>query len=118
MATELFLQCYQLILWKQCYSLIHEKELPPQLEIVVKDLWALRLELLKDKFESSADRDAEASVYSSQVEDTGTESGTSLKESRFRKEETKLPTLVESLGLCYLGMVLLRIPISLGDLQR
>lgn len=29
-----------------------------------------------------------------------------------------MPTLIESLGTCYLAFVLLRLPISVGDLQR
>lgn len=29
-----------------------------------------------------------------------------------------MPTLIESLGICYMAMILLRLPISVGDLQR
>jgi RNA polymerase I-specific transcription initiation factor RRN7 len=30
----------------------------------------------------------------------------------------KLPKLIETLGLCYLGMVLLRLPVSLGEIYK
>ena len=112
----MFLQCYQLILWKQCWSLIHEKKLPSELEVVVHDLWALRLQLLVDEFGIISHHDGEASVYSSQIESAEHE-GSTLERGMGVKGE-KLPMLVESLGLCYLGMVLLRIPVNLGDLQR
>ena len=82
----------------------------------MKDLWALRLQLLKGKTVAVADEDP---VFSSQpqteteVESNGEEVG------RVYKVEGKaMPTLIETLGLCYLGMVLLRSSISMGDLHR
>lgn len=57
-STELYLHCYQLVLWKQCYALIHTIGLPSELESVIKDLWALRLQLLKGRL-SDPDKDGE-----------------------------------------------------------
>lgn len=34
-AVELYLQCYQLILWKQAYWLVHSRGYPPELEVSV-----------------------------------------------------------------------------------
>lgn len=83
--------------------------LPAELEIVVKDLWALRLQLLKDKTLADSDGDT---VFSSQPQ-------TEDKVGRERKVGAKaMPTLVETLGLCYLGTVLLRLPVSLGDMHK
>lgn len=86
---------------------------------MVKDLWALRLQLLKNKIDPESEGNA---VFSSQPE---SEKETERRDERKRewKREWKvrgkdMPTLIESLGLCYLGMVLLRLPVSLGDVYR
>ena len=34
------------------------------------------------------------------------------------KKERLYPSLVDSLAICYMGIMLLRIPISLGDIYR
>lgn len=89
--------------------------LPAELEIVVKDLWALRLQLLKDNTLADSDGDT---VFSSQPQ-TEDETGSISKVGRERKVgEKAMPTLVETLGLCYLGTVLLRLPVSLGDMHK
>lgn len=132
-STELHLHCYQLILWKQCYALIHTIGLPSELESVIKDLWALRLQLLKERL-SDPDKDGELLFTSKSemkkhevVKNTG---GNPNSETEDEDEEVNrkgenvrvrgrdMPTLIESLGICYLAMILLRLPISVGDLQR
>lgn len=133
-STELHLHCYQLILWKQCYTLIHTIGLPPELESVIKDLWALRLQLLKGRL-SDPDQDGEL-LFTSQPEAKKSREvvkrklGSTNDEAEDEKEKdnprgenvkvrgTDMPTLIESLGTCYLAFILLRLPISLGDLQR
>ncbi len=40
---ELYLECLQLILRRQLAWLVAEKGFPPQAELVVRDLWDLRL---------------------------------------------------------------------------
>ncbi len=82
---------------------------------MVKDLWALRLQLLKEKIsepESSA-------VYSSQPE-TGTdvESIGDGKTREWKVRVKAIPSLIQSLGLCYFGAIILRLPVSLGDFHR
>ncbi|MCJ1238187.1 Pol I core factor CF [Varicellaria rhodocarpa] len=115
-AIELYLQCYQLILRKQCYSLIHDKGFPPELENVVHDLWSLRLQLLKDKIDEDSASDGERRLYSSQNETTENEVESTVE--RTLKQKRVVPRLVDTLGLCYFAMILLRAPICLGDLQR
>ncbi|KAL9103995.1 MAG: hypothetical protein Q9163_001015 [Psora crenata] len=113
-ALTLYLECYQLILWKQCYALVRTIGFPSRLESLVKDLWALRLQLLKGKVvagESDGD-----TIFSSQpVSDanTQTEGGAYLK-----GRGKAMPTLIESLGICYLAAIMLRLPTSLGEMHR
>lgn len=37
---------------------------------------------------------------------------------KLRDQGRKLPKLVDTLGLCYLGMLLLKLPVSLGDIYK
>ncbi|KAI9865822.1 MAG: Pol I core factor CF [Vezdaea acicularis] len=116
-AFELFLQCYQLVLWKQVHWLISVKDFPPELEAVVKDLWALRLQLLRDKTEDLSDSESQQTFYTSATETPDSSSGGERRKGRARWTGKDVPQLIETLALCYLGTLLLRLPISLGDLQ-
>lgn len=99
----------------------------------MKNLWALRLQLLKGRL-SDPDQDGEL-LFTSQPEvekseavkrkgaGTNDEADDEKEEGNGRGEIFKvrgrnMPTLIESLGTCYLAFVLLRLPISVGDLQR
>ncbi|QDS70646.1 hypothetical protein FKW77_000904 [Venturia effusa] len=118
-AFELYLLCYQLILRKQIWWLVHEKELPAELETIVHDLWALRLQNLPERmsFDSHHDSDSQSQMFSSQSEDTsGETTATDFTIRAVRSVST--PSLVQSLALCYMGIWLLRLPITLGDLIR
>lgn len=89
--------------------------LSPELETVIKDLWALRLQLLRDKF-SEPDSDMN---FSSQPESDTDAEGDNEKGSRdWKVKDKQMPNLIESMGLCYLGTVLLRLPVSLGEIYR
>ena len=82
----------------------------------MKDLWALRLQLLKGKTVAISNEDT---VFSSQPQtETEIESNGEEVGREYKVEGKAMPTLMETLGLCYLGMVLLRSPISMGDLHR
>ena len=89
--------------------------LPAELESVVKDLWALRLQVLKNK--TLPDFDGET-VFSSQPQTEDETESNHIFGRNWKVRATALPTLVETLALCYLGMVLLRLPVSLGDMHR
>ena len=89
--------------------------LPAEHESVVKDLWALRLQLLKDRSLLHSDGDM---VFSSQPQ---TENDTESNNKNTRGTNllaNVVPGIIETLGLCYLGAVLLRLPVSIQDLHR
>ena len=124
-ATTLYIQIYQLLLRKQLHALIHTHGFPAQLETVVYDLWALRLQLLTKRLAGGADHETtdgeESRVFSSQAESLGEEIGSGSGVGGKGKEVgagRDMPTLIETLGICYLGAVLLRIPVSVGSLVR
>ena len=57
--------------------------------------------------------------YSSQTEsDDDDDDPSGVNGTKDRSTERNSPLLVDSLGLCYMGMMILRQPISLGDLFR
>lgn len=118
---ELYLQCYQLILWKQCFWLVNVKGFPKDLETVVRDLWGLRLRLLHGEKEDGGYRSG-TTGFSSTSEGENTESdGISLTSRRSRRSDRakdRLPKLIETLALCYLGILLLRLPTSLGEVYK
>ena len=123
-ATNLYLECYQLILWKQCHWLVNAKGFPPELETIVRDLWGLRAKISygeKDEEEGFASR-TETQGFSSTEEGETTDGATSYSSRWSRKTDGKgrdrLPKLSETLALCYLGTLLLRLPTSLGEIYR
>jgi RNA polymerase I-specific transcription initiation factor RRN7 len=126
-ARELYLGCYQLILCKQCHWLVNTKGFPKELETVVRDLWGLRLGILqrvggeRSGYGSGTGTMMFSSTSEGENTDTGGTGGKSLSSRRSRKSvvsEERLPRLVETLGLCYLGTLLLRLPTSLGEFYR
>lgn len=101
--------------------------------MVIKDLWALRLQLLKGIL-SDPNQDGEL-LFTSQPEAGKSEAvkrkGASTNDQTDEEKEEddrrgknakvrgrSMPMLIESLGTCYLAFILLRLPISVGDLQR
>ena len=108
------MQAYQLVLWKQCHTLIHTLGLPCELEVVVKDLWSLRLNLLKDRIDRG-ESDGETFFSSQPISEEDTESE---EIGKGKWTEKALPSLIETLGICYLAMIILRLPIGMGDLHK
>lgn len=125
-ATELFLQCWQLILWKQVEWLVRVKGMPEELETVVRDLWSVRLRAVTglgdDETSSASDRAVGfSSTSEAETESDGMITASELgrrKRKRGRIRAKGVPKLIDTLGLCYLGMLLMRLPVSLGDFQR
>lgn len=109
-ALELYLQAYQLIIRKQCWALVHEMRLlPPEFETIVKDLWALRLQLLNDRLQKPSD---DGNVFSSQQQ-SETEDNRETRKKRLEIRGKETPSMVESLCLCYMAVMILRVPVSL-----
>ncbi|PQE21381.1 hypothetical protein CJF30_00008263 [Rutstroemia sp. NJR-2017a BBW] len=103
-ATDLYLQCYQLILWKQTHWLVTVKKFPPELETVVRDLWDLRLRVLHgagdERTEYGTEFGSTTEGETTDTDATGWKSLASSIMSRKRAERTKklLPKLVETLA--------------------
>ncbi|KAL4911310.1 hypothetical protein BDW74DRAFT_7479 [Aspergillus multicolor] len=113
-AYRLFLDAYQLILWKQCHALVNKRDFPSELEHLVRDLWALRLDTYAEKIAKRDD--SQPMFFSSQAgsaaEDTGPEM---LKPGG---KVVQWPRLIDTVALCYLASVLMRLPVSVMDFYQ
>lgn len=87
------------------------------LQVVIFDLWALRLSNLKEKIEDASDTDTQSQMYSSQSEGESDTENENRQGRRGRKTDAT-PSLLDALALCYLGMITLRLPMTLGDLYQ
>ena len=110
----MFLQAYQLILWKQCFALIHNINYPPQIESTVKEFWSLRLSLLSDKIDAH-DIPTDSILSSQQAQ---TQEAKPQRKKQAKWESKYLPTLIETLALLYLSAIHIRLPVRIGDLHR
>jgi RNA polymerase I-specific transcription initiation factor RRN7 len=117
----LYLKCLQLILRHQVWFLVQEKGLPSELEVVIFDLWALRIAQLGDRIASgSHDNESQSQVFntleSEQDETTDHEGGTTSTPKGRSKKLHGAPNLYDCLVLCYLGISTLRLPFTPGDI--
>lgn len=93
-------------------------------QAVVRDLWMLRLQALIDKFDVNEDEESDSHVerlFFSSSEGPGDldpEIQTDEELGISPKKASDHPRLVETLGLCYLAALLLRLPVSVGDIYR
>ncbi|THC99409.1 hypothetical protein EYZ11_001133 [Aspergillus tanneri] len=110
-AYSLFLQVYQLILWKQCHALVQGRGFPALFENLVRDLWALRLETYSKKLKDLSEDIEEPEFFSSQP-------ATDVDEPEDFKSKTQWPRLIDSVALCYLGALLMRLPVGISDFHR
>lgn len=115
--------CIQLVLRKQLHWLISTRKLPEELEYLVKDLWALRLQKVQSRvaYESETETEAPSSqVFSSQSESEATSASRSTRRNRKAKEKVQegSPRLVETLALCHIGLLFLRIPVTAADIHK
>jgi hypothetical protein len=140
-AAELCLECLQLILRKQVAWLVRERDLPAELETVVRDLWDLRVRNFgglrivdgkerrkgrgRDTNSETASGSESERFYSSQGETDGESdawAGRSVRASRIKTwavregQRWPMPTLMDTLALCYVGCLAMRLPVRIGDL--
>ncbi|QPC76438.1 hypothetical protein HYE68_007190 [Fusarium pseudograminearum] len=126
---NLFLESLQLILRNQLLWLIKSKGHREELETVVRDLWDLRTRgggalPVEEETQQEAEQDEGLAMFSSQpaVDDKS-------KDDTFKKQRTRarswnpeenpdwpMPRMIDTLALCYLGCLLLRIPTAIGEL--
>ena len=97
--------------------MIIEKGFPEELEDVVRGLWALRLRLIpENSVDSTVDPPGQ---HSSQARDKARRLVTGKSKRRLHGVDgQKLPTLLQTLGLLYLSALILRLPVSVGDVYR
>ena len=116
-AYRLFLQAYQHILWKQCHALVHGKGFSAELWTVVRDLWTLRLAKLLHKIEDHGDGSESDTQGLPSAIDSHDESGGET-ETQAKKTASGSPTLIETICLCYMGMLLMRLPVRLSQVLQ
>lgn len=87
-------------------------------QVVVRDLWALRLRSLVKKLDELPEGEDDAQASSSQAASDTEGEVDDTREQFMPRRASSTPRLVETLGLCYLGCLLLRLPTSVGDIYR
>ncbi|WQF80093.1 Putative RNA polymerase I transcription initiation factor TAF1B/Rrn7 [Colletotrichum destructivum] len=122
-ARDLYLECLQLILRQQVLWLVTEKGHKPELETVVRDLWDLRICGAATVTHDDSASEGEPSLFSSQLDlaqDEQPHMPTKRAQSWAAESDNgwPAPRVMDTLGLCFLGCVLLRIPTRIGDLAR
>ncbi|WXC56313.1 hypothetical protein SNK03_002243 [Fusarium graminearum] len=126
---NLFLESLQLILRNQLLWLIKSKGHREELETVVRDLWDLRTRgggalPVGGETQQETEQDEGLTMFSSQpaVDDKSKECTLKKQQTRARSwnpEENPdwpMPRMIDTLALCYLGCLLLRIPTAIGEL--
>lgn len=107
-------------MWKQCHFLIRKKAFPAEFEVVARDLWTLRLQHAKDRVEDigigigpdgESESQSQRDLFSSQSENESV----SKKGTSFRKTSSSIH-LIDNLAICYIAVLLLRLPVLAGDL--
>ncbi|GAW25113.1 putative forms a complex with the other RRN protein RRN6 and RRN11 [Rosellinia necatrix] len=128
---ELYLEVVQLVLIRQVRWLVDVQGFPDDFTQLVRALWSLRVRNLPlrkrgGEAEDSAGAGDESdggrspAWFSSQSE-TGESSGADLSDAATAtwapdaRRRWKLPKLVDTLALCYLGCLIRRLPVSTGD---
>ncbi|KAG6041670.1 hypothetical protein E4U41_002944 [Claviceps citrina] len=121
----LYLEAVQLLLRKQVEFLVRKKGHKVELETVVRDLWDLRIRGYGASFQDNDLSESEPETFSSQPVAAG--SGVNLSWNSASRAQSwdpergidwPLPRLPETIALCYLGCLLLKIPTRLADLQN
>ncbi|KAF3903170.1 hypothetical protein ABW21_db0209068 [Orbilia brochopaga] len=137
----LFLQAYQLILRKQVAWLINERKFPAEFQLLVRDLWTLRLEAVYA--DRSTSRGASSSGYTSQASQSGRDSSSiassraasspgssmsislpgsrssSMSRGRRAKDLLKAtPRLIDSMGIIYMAALMLQLPLDIVTVHR
>ncbi|KAF5962840.1 hypothetical protein FBULB1_13791 [Fusarium bulbicola] len=121
---NLFLECLQLVLRQQLLWLVRSKGHREELETVVRDLWDLRIRgsgaLLAE--EGTQQMGDGLAIFSSQPTGTEKDDAPKTQGTRARSWNSEVisdwpvPRMIETLALCYLGCLLLRIPTTIGEL--
>ncbi|KAI0532616.1 hypothetical protein GGR58DRAFT_489604 [Xylaria digitata] len=131
---ELYLEVIQLILIRQVCWLVDTQGFPDDFAELVRALWALRVRNLplRERGEGKgggarkgdeSDGGTSSAWFSSQSE-TGESSDVDLSDATTAtwapdaRRRWKLPKLIDTLALCYLGCLVRRLPVSTGDFHN
>jgi len=89
------------------------------IQTVVRDIWALRLQSLQSRvsYESESEAEQSSQFYSSQSEAERTDDTAQKRKARKSKNDA-IPKLVDAVSMCYIGSLLLRLPVTVGDLYE
>ncbi|KAH0434293.1 RRN complex forming protein [Colletotrichum camelliae] len=122
-ARDLYLECLQLILREQVMWLVNMKGHKVELETVVRDLWDLRIRGAASAVENDSASEAELSLFSSQIDLSQDEQPSNRTQGAQNwtpesGSEWPAPRMMDTLALCFLGCMLLRMPTRTGDLAR
>jgi len=105
--------------WPLILEMIHEPEETNIVQAIVRDLWALRLQTFTLRInESAEDEDGDESereVFSSQAGDTDESEDLGFK---VGQRYLQWPRLLDSVALCYLAALLMRLPICVSDFYQ
>lgn len=137
---SLYLEALQLVLRRQVLWLVREKGHIEELETVVRDLWDLRIRafgsmvIVPEEADGDGDGAPKLEVFSSQPADdeelsTGMgdgdeQQGISPRSRALNWDHERgpsdwpMPRLIDTLALCYLGCLLLRIPTRVGEILK
>lgn len=72
------------------------------------------METYAEKINDPSEQDEEPEFFSSQVT-SGLDGAEDIK---FRGRQATWPRLIDSIALCYLGTLLMRLPVGVGDFYR
>ncbi len=97
------------------FSGVHPTLRADLMKTIIRDLWELRLSKLSHRLDSPRPVDFESQAFST-AEDSG-DDGTG-KASKGDGKGIDSLKLVETISLCYLGILLLRRPVGLAELYR
>jgi RNA polymerase I-specific transcription initiation factor RRN7 len=106
---KLYLEVLQHILRKQIWWMIGDQGYPKELEAVVRGLWRYCLEALAttdDRSDNLSGTESEGAAAQSELDDS---------DASTRAGWMKIPSLPYTLALCYLGCVVLRLPVTTAD---
>ncbi|KAH6607866.1 eukaryotic translation initiation factor 5a [Trichoderma cornu-damae] len=120
---DLYLESLQLIVRSQIACLINEKGHREELETVVRDLWDLRIRGSDSGLGDDARAGEDLDMFSSEPSQ---QSALTNWQPQSRKQswdpelglQWPMPRVPDTLAICYLGCVLLRIPTHLGEIIR
>jgi RNA polymerase I-specific transcription initiation factor RRN7 len=115
---KLYLEVLQLVLMKQAWWLVKQKGFPDTLEAVTKGIWGYRLSMCDDDDAEETENEKDlASSGQSATEDSDAATGIASAQATVGVRR-RIPRLIDTLALCYLGCNVLRLPVSTADLHE